>query len=318
MLGRYDTLDLQCLPLDIGVYLTAGKGVLRLPEMILALAQRSHDTFAKVNDLLTVKSSLFAKDTKLSGFEILFGERNKSLTPTSFGIILGRLLEVSGWEKNIRAFDGHLGKLSTNAMLRASLDTFRPIPTLRQNVADLRVALQGATDSVGNADTTAFDELQEAMGRELISIHSVFEALLQRTDALSAKISNEVQLVIGSVTIQVCHTSMQHMMPSLTKPTGLRHDEARQSSSHSTDAVGCLLFAPHSGHRHFWHEHQRIRWRKSTFVLSVLCGAVRGGCGDRYFLRPLPIPPSCVSRTKKAQDSLAGESNPNPHPTAPV
>jgi hypothetical protein len=123
----------------------------------------SHDTYAKVVDLLTLPSPLFAKDTKLSGYDILFGERNKSITPESFAKIFGRLLEVSGWEMNIRAFDGHLGKLSTDAMLKASLDTFRPIPTLRQNVADLRVALQGATDSVGDADTTAFDELQEAM-----------------------------------------------------------------------------------------------------------------------------------------------------------
>lgn len=204
MLERYGALDAQCLPLDIGVYLTPRESVMSPPDTISELAQRSHDTFAKVIVLLTLKSSLFAKDTKLSGSDILFGEGGIALHPASFEIILGRLLEVSGWENNIRTLDRHLGKLSTAAMLKASLDTFRPIPTLRQNVADLRIALQDASDSIGEADTTAFDALQKAMGRELTSLHSVFEALLQRTDALSAKVSNEIQLVIGSVTIQVC------------------------------------------------------------------------------------------------------------------
>lgn len=85
-----------------------------------------------------MKSSLFAKETKPCGVDKMFGERDRSLTPASFGIVLGRLLEVSGWEWNIRTFDRHLGQLSANAMLKASLDTFRPIPTIRQNVADLR------------------------------------------------------------------------------------------------------------------------------------------------------------------------------------
>jgi hypothetical protein len=152
---------------------------------------------------LTLKSSIFAKDKKLSGFDITFRERDESLTPASFGIILGRLLEVSGWEWNIRSFDRHLGKLSTKAMLKASLDTFRPIPTLRQNVSDLREALQEASDSVGKADTTAFGELQDITNSRLETLESMFEALLKQTDALSAKISNEIQLVIGSVTIQV-------------------------------------------------------------------------------------------------------------------
>lgn len=253
MLKCPGALDTECLPLDIGVYLRSRV----LPDTILDVAQRSHDAFTKVVNLLTLKSSLFAKDTKLSGLDIMFGEREnfRSLSPTSFEIIFGRLLEVSGWENNIRALDRHLGKLSTAAMSKASLDTFRPIPALRQNVADLRIALQDASDSVGEADTTAFDTLQGARNRDLVSLHSGFETLLKRTDALSAKASNEIQLVIGSVTIQVCHTSMQHIIPSLTESTGLRHDEATEPSGHSTDAVGCLLFASHSRHRHFWHEH---------------------------------------------------------------
>lgn len=166
--------------------------------------EESHDTFGKVLNSLTVKSSLFAKETKPCGVDKMFGERDRSLTPTSFGIVFGRLLEVSRWEWNIRTFDRHLGQLSANAMLEASLNTFRPIPTLRQNVADLREALQEASDSVGKADTTTFSELQDTTSNRLETLESVFEVLLKRTDALSARISNEIQLVIGSVTIQAC------------------------------------------------------------------------------------------------------------------
>jgi len=169
------------------------------------MAKESHATFTKVLGLLTSKSPPFAKDTKISGFDISFGERNKPIAPARFGIILGRLLEVSGWEKNIQAFDQHLGKLSNKAMLKASLDTFRPIPILRQNVADLRDALQESSDSVGKTDITAFAELQDVTSHRLESLDTVFDTLLKRTDALSAKVSNEIQLVIGSVTIQVCN-----------------------------------------------------------------------------------------------------------------
>ncbi|GAB7336424.1 hypothetical protein MBLNU13_g09723t2 [Cladosporium sp. NU13] len=91
-------------------------------------------------------------------------------------------------------------------MLKASLDTFKPIPTLRQNIADFRDTLQNASYSVGKADTRAFSELQDIASHRLESLDVVFDVLLKRTDALSAKASNEIQLVIGSVTIQESDT----------------------------------------------------------------------------------------------------------------
>lgn len=258
--------DASRLPLDIGVYLESENGLSDRPwdskELSNARrgrAQKSHDTFQRMLVLLTLKSSIFARGKKLSGYDVVFGQRNKFLTPASFGLILGRLLEVSGWEKNISALDRHLGRLSMEAMLRASLDTFRPIPTLRQNVADLRDALQKASDSVGHTDTTAFAQLQDITSNQLESLDSVFGVLLRRTDALSAKVSNEIQLVIGSVTTQVCHTPTQHMITSLTTLIGLQHDEAAKSASNSSHPTGSLLPTSHSRHRHLWHEHQRIR-----------------------------------------------------------
>ena len=129
VLNHSDTHNASRLPLEIDVFLDM-KSFLGRP-LHSAMVRQSHDTFTKMLDFLTLKSSIFAKDTKLSGVDIIFGEKDESLTPASFEIVLGRLVEVSGWERNIRSFDRHLGKLSTKAMLKASLDTFRPIPTLR-------------------------------------------------------------------------------------------------------------------------------------------------------------------------------------------
>lgn len=213
MLSCGDQRESSRLPMDIDIYVTPQRRLHRRPWewtwknssfTSLDLARDSQDAFVRITDLLSLKSSIFVKGTKVSELDLLFGNPIKLPTPASFGIILGRLLEVSTWERNIRAFDTNLGELSTKALLKASLDTFRPIAALRQNVSDLRFALQKASDRVGKADTTAFDELQYITSHRLESLDSVFKALLERTDALSAKVSNEIQLVIGSVTIQVC------------------------------------------------------------------------------------------------------------------
>jgi hypothetical protein len=44
---------------------------------------------------------------------------------------------------------------------------------------------------------------QKTKDYTLKSLDSVFETLLDEADVLSAKVSNEIQLVIGSVTIMV-------------------------------------------------------------------------------------------------------------------
>lgn len=154
----------------------------------------------------------------------MFEEKNRPLTPASFGTTLARLLEVSKWVVNIQAFDRHLGKLSTKAILKPSLDTFRPIPMLRQNVAELRHALLMSRSTIGKRDTTAFAELEDVTSHRLKPLDSVFDALLELTDALSARIGNEIQLVIGSVTIQVCHqiNATFHHISDITNRTPTR------------------------------------------------------------------------------------------------
>jgi len=68
---------------------------------------------------------------------------------------------------------------------------------------DFRHAIQDARDRTGEADVAAFVELERATTHRLTPLDTVFETLLQKTATLSAKAGNEIQLVIGSVTIQV-------------------------------------------------------------------------------------------------------------------
>lgn len=74
---------------------------------------------------------------------------------------------------------------------------------LRQNVADLQDALQEARDSIGEADMSAFSELQKNTEYRIETLQGIFDTLLKQASALSMTASNEIQLVIGSVTIQV-------------------------------------------------------------------------------------------------------------------
>jgi hypothetical protein len=179
------------------------------------LLEDSCDAFLTTLDLLRSKSSNFLKSQSVNERDLIFGEYAKSLTPENVGIVLQWLLTVSLWKTNIRVFESQLHKLSNLAMSKPSLKTFRPIPTLRQHIIDMRDALQQVKDGIGSETIAAFSELQKTTNHQLESLDSVFETLLIKTDALSAKASNEIQLVIGSVTIQVlsphpCRIKPQH------------------------------------------------------------------------------------------------------------
>lgn len=179
------------------------------------LIEDNYDAFSKMLDLLTFKSSSFIKDQSVSERDLMFGSHTKSLTTENFGVVVQWLLTVSAWRTNIRAFESQLQKLSNLAMSMPSLKTFRPIPILRQDATDMRDALQRQKDEVGVEDIAAFSGLQETTNHQLESLDSVFETLLRETDALSAKASNEIQLVIGSVTILVLSPHPHLIQPRL-------------------------------------------------------------------------------------------------------
>lgn len=179
-------------------------------DKVHVLLENNYDALPRVLDLLTSKSSTFAKGQSVSERDLMFGSYSKSPNTVDLGIVFQWFLTVSAWRANIRAFESQLQKLSNLAMSKPSLKTFRPILTLRQHVADMRDALQQEKDDVGGEAITAFSGLQETTNHQLESLDSVFETLLRETDAISAKASNEIQLIIGSVTIQVQRLCQYH------------------------------------------------------------------------------------------------------------
>lgn len=165
------------------------------------------DTFSRMHHLLINKSSIFDSQTteaaEFNSLDALFGHGSDSVDSTSFRMILPRLLAISAWQTNIQTLDRHLQALSSRAMSKPSLDAFRPIPVLRKYVADLRFAIRDAQAEVRGAEMAVFAKFQEATEHRLESLDRIFESLLRQSDALSAAAGNEIQLVIGSVTIQV-------------------------------------------------------------------------------------------------------------------
>jgi hypothetical protein len=162
--------------------------------------------FGALKHLLTTRYSLLnptrAESTK-DEFDLLFGAEDTSLTPADLAIVLPWLLAASAWRRNIELLDGRLTHLRTLAMSNPSLATFRPIPSLRQYVADLYDALRGIKDFVNEEEVQAFAQLETLAQFRLEKLDSIFDTLLKQASALSSKASNEIQLVIGSVTIQV-------------------------------------------------------------------------------------------------------------------
>jgi ABC-type transporter Mla subunit MlaD len=130
-------------------------------------------------------------------------------------IVLPWLLAASAWRRSIELVDRRLNHLRTRAMSYASLDTFRPIHLLRQYVADLHDALQDLKDGLGETENQAVAQLQTLAQFRLETLDSIFDTLLKQANALSSKASNEIQLVIGSVTIQVSYLSSNYMTSTL-------------------------------------------------------------------------------------------------------
>lgn len=162
----------------------------------------------RLEHLLSANRSLLSRDKALSVINILFESRgdDESLASKDLARILPWLLTVSAWQANIQHLDHHLRVLVTQSMSNPSLATFRPIPILRQHVADLCNALQEAKDCIGKEDNRVFDRLQAHTGHQLESLDKMFDVLVKQAEALFQTASNEIQLVIGSVAIQVTST----------------------------------------------------------------------------------------------------------------
>jgi hypothetical protein len=176
------------------------------------------DEFGALKHLLTTKHSLLnptRAETSKDELDLFFSVGNESLKPAALSVVLVWVLAASAWRLNLEQLDRRLDRLRTIAMSNPSLATFKPIPLLRQYVAEVQDALREIKDGIGEKDNQALAQLQSLAQSRLETLDSIFDTLLKQTGALSSKASNEIQLVIGSVTIQVMTPISQlHPPPS--------------------------------------------------------------------------------------------------------
>lgn len=184
------------------------------------------DEFERLQQLLTTKYSLLnpsrAESTK-DEFDILCSFDNDILQRQPVSVALLWLLIAFSWQSNITQLERRLTQLRTIAMSDPSLKTFRPIPQLRQYVADLQDALRDTKDQIEEEDNDAFNVLQSTAGHKLETLDNIFDTLSKHASALSQTASNEIQLVIGSVAIQVPR--------SIHFPCDLKADSAQDSDT---------------------------------------------------------------------------------------
>lgn len=118
--------------------------------------------------------------------------------------ILASAIIASVWRRNVEYVDRRLNMFRHQAIAQPSLDIFHPLTLLRRNIADLQDALAHAKSSTEVFASISMEELRRIAGSRVPSLLAPYEVLLDQVKAMSISLSNEIQLVIGSVTVQVC------------------------------------------------------------------------------------------------------------------
>jgi hypothetical protein len=164
--------------------------------------------FHTLKKLLTTRHSLLNPSRTGNGddeLDLLFmplnAEKHLNLSVTS--AVLFWLLTTTAWASNIKYLDDRLKKLRSKALAHPSLATFQPVPLLREEIAPLHDILLDEKDRIGEDDIAAFATVQELVGYPLETLDNIFDSLLREASALAQTASNEIQLIIGSLTIQV-------------------------------------------------------------------------------------------------------------------
>lgn len=165
---------------------------------------------------VTFKPNDFPGGKEVMCFELATNLRNALSAPSARQILFSlnprwmiELLPVtmilSSWKDNVQYFEERLNASRHNAIARPSLETFHPLTLLRRNIADLEDAVIAAKRSINDKRPMkeAFEEHWKATNNGLDSLDDQYDALLRRIKTLSELLSNEIQLVIASVTVQV-------------------------------------------------------------------------------------------------------------------
>lgn len=117
--------------------------------------------------------------------------------------VLIAMTTIAAWQDNVAYIRGSLNSVRQDAIATPSMLTFSPLALLRRNIADLEVSISEAKELQSTEAKQVFDRRRRTLGSKLPSLDDQYEALLQQLKDISIVLNNEIQLVIGSVTVQV-------------------------------------------------------------------------------------------------------------------
>jgi hypothetical protein len=175
----------QCLPVDLKY------SQFRLAEAILAGLGQGTDALATRR--------------------LLFGSPGELVAP-QMATITAIATVASAWQINVEYLEDRFNRARHEAIADPSLRTFHPLTLLRRNIADLDDALIHARKNIESESLVWTRTAQERdLGQRVLEIFGPrYDALFHRVHVMSTKLNNEIQLVIGSVTVQVSPSQLQY------------------------------------------------------------------------------------------------------------
>jgi hypothetical protein len=134
---------------------------------------------------------------------LLFGSFGGIEAP-QMATITAMATAASAWQINVQYLEDRFKRSRHAAIADPSLRTFHPLTLLRRNIADLDDALKNARSRI-DPDSSAWKlrAHDENLGQRVLELFGPrYDALLHRVHVMSTNLNNEIQLVIGSVTVQ--------------------------------------------------------------------------------------------------------------------
>ena len=121
-------------------------------------------------------------------------------------LLIGCII-LETWQHNVRNLENRLNYYRHKAIASPNLETFAPLKRLRRSFADIEDAILDAKKFFpfenGHIDFEKLFVNNDAKAAKPERTEVQYDHLLEKIKALSAVLNNEIQLVIGSVTVQV-------------------------------------------------------------------------------------------------------------------
>jgi hypothetical protein len=118
-------------------------------------------------------------------------------------LLIGYII-LETWQHNVQSIEGRLNDFRHVAIASPSLKTFGLFTRLRRSFADIENAIRAAKKNFSEStDHMSLEKLFEESDTKPERTEVQYDHLLEKIKALNTALNNEIQLVIGSVTVQV-------------------------------------------------------------------------------------------------------------------